>query len=135
MEIAHTCAVSASIHIQKFYYWPNKKKCEILNYFVESINKYDSSASSTYKAITDDPNFTITYGTGGVSGTKATETVSVIRIYFLHPIYFHLSIDFPRNFDSCGFILIVSVLFWFFFCFITRSSVILKSKIKLLASV
>lgn len=75
---------------------------------IESINKYDSSASSTYKAIAEDPNFTIQYGTGGVSGTKATETVSVIKIYFLS-----LSIGFPIHFDRRGFIF--NLFFVFFF--------------------
>ncbi|XP_055299809.1 pepsin A-like [Sitodiplosis mosellana] len=42
----------------------------------KSINKYNSSASSTYNAITESPNFEIAYKVGSLSGTKATDTVS-----------------------------------------------------------
>lgn len=59
-----------------YYFYINRIEIELK--FSESINKYDSSASSTYKAITDNPAFKIGYETGGVSGTRATETVSVI---------------------------------------------------------
>lgn len=52
--------------------------------FTESNNKYDSSASTTYKAYSGaDSAFTIGYSVGGVSGTKATDTVSVIQTYNL----------------------------------------------------
>lgn len=88
-EVVHICAVSDRYIHTVFWkvnflvsYQIKNGKFSII-FHAESINKFDSSASSTYKAITDDPNFTIQYGTGGVTGIKATDTVSVkFWIYF-----------------------------------------------------
>ncbi|PWN47446.1 acid protease [Violaceomyces palustris] len=56
-------------------FWLVDKECGFADGCADDLNKYDSSVSST--STTSTTPFSIRYGTGAVSGTLATETVSL----------------------------------------------------------